>query len=187
MTTLLVDMDEVLADFVGGACRVHGWTRDGLEAVWPPGRWSIVEPMGLAEVEFWRPINAAGETFWTDLDQTPDASRVVDLLLRCCGCDWFVVSSPSFSPSSYSGKVRWLKQFLGDGWCRLVLTNHKHLLARPDTVLIDDSEENIARFRQAGGGGIIYPSRHNFLHYLAADPVGYVAQQLEERYGVQVS
>ena len=178
--TILVDMDEVLADFATAAACIHCWTRQQLEAVWPPGRWSIVEPMGLILETFWTRINAAGERFWVELAPLPWATELISLL-NTEGYVWYVCSSPSRDPSSYSGKVKWLQRYLASPnrpFTRFVLTNHKHLLARPDTVLIDDNAATCREFEAAGGRAIIFPSRHNSLHPLAADPVAYVREQL---------
>ena len=170
---ILLDVDEVLADFVGGALRAHGWTREQLEAVWPAGTWSIVEPMGLTVEEFWRPIHAAGESFWTSLDRHP----WVDELLRTVQDftdDWLLVTSPSADPSSYSGKVRWINDNLGVHPQHIVLTNRKEIMANHSTVLIDDRASSIQSFISAGGLGIAFPSRHNHRHLLANDPVSHI-------------
>jgi 5'(3')-deoxyribonucleotidase len=167
-------MDEVLVDFVGGALRIHGWTRQRLEQVRPPGSWSIVEPMGMTPAQFWRPINAAGESFWLGLQLLPWASRVVDWV-RSVTPDWYIVSSPSSTTSSYAGKLRWLRRYFGRDFQQFVLTSHKHLLAQPTTLLIDDREETVQQFITAGGEGLLFPSRHNRLWSLADDPVTHLS------------
>ena len=176
---VLLDMDEVLADFVGGALAVHGWTRKQLEAVWPAGRWSIVEPMGLTEREFWLPINATGSAFWSNLAQTPWFHGLVEDV-SLIAPEWYVVTTPSLDPRSCVGKTHWLRRNLGTLFDRFTFTAHKHLLARPDAVLIDDRQETVERFVAHGGQGILFPSRHNSLWCRAADPVGYVTQQLKQ-------
>lgn len=175
--TVLVDMDEVLTDFVEGSLRIHGWTRERLERVWQPGSWSIIEPMGMTADEFWAPINAAGEEFWLGLEPTPWARDLIEGIDRLT-CDWYIVSSPSQSPSAYSGKVGWLRRFLNDGFDRVVITGHKHLLARPGNVLVDDREESVEQFIDAGGQGIVFPSRYNSLHWQAENPVRFVLTEL---------
>lgn len=178
---ILLDLDEVLADFVGGALAVHGWTRERLETVWAPGTWSIVEPMGLSLEEFWAPINAAGESFWVGLTPLRWAHDLLRLITEITD-DWFIVSSPSQCVGAYSGKARWVQQFLGDGFDRLVITNHKHLLAKPGVILIDDREESVRKFIAVGGDGLTFPSRHNYLYQYANDPVSYLSHLFKERH-----
>jgi len=177
---LLLDMDEVLVDFAGAAARLHGWSRPALEAVWPVGQWSIVEPMGLTVEQFWAPIQQAGEAFWTGLQPQPWCWDLLRLAEEQYGDDWFIVSSPSRSPTCYSGKVQWLHRHYRHNFHRLVLTGCKPLLARPDAILIDDREETVNKFITAGGQGVVFPCRHNRLHYIT-DPLDYVVTQLKER------
>ena len=185
---ILVDMDEVLADFVGGALRIHGWTRSRLEQVWSPGTWSIVELMGLTKEEFWAPIEQAGEGFWRCLGELP---WMVDLVAWVCSQtnDWYIVTSPSHCLGAYVGKFYWLADRLGkqEAHKRFIPTPDKHLLAKEDVYLIDDREETVRKFSRAGGIGVVFPSRHNRLYSKAQDSVGYLKQLFKERsYGVQV-
>lgn len=92
--------------------------------------------------------------------------------------DWYVVSAPSRSAESYSGKARWLKAFFGNRFDRFALTAHKHLLANPNTILIDDREQNVTRFLAAGGVGIMFPCRYNSYHEVT-DPVSHIQSVLE--------
>jgi 5'(3')-deoxyribonucleotidase len=174
-------MDEVLCDFVGGACRIHGWTRAELEAVWAIGTWSIVEPMGLTIDEFWAPIREAGERFWLELHCLPWFQDLMKLVKSLTG-NWYIVSSPAWDPSCYSGKAGWLKyMFMDYTFDRFVPTPYKDLLARPGSLLIDDKEEAVSSFIRAGGDGIVFPCRHNSFYKFGDDPVGYVSNQLKER------
>lgn len=188
--TILLDLDEVLADFVGGALRVHGWTRERLETVWRPGTWSIVEPMGLTPEAFWEPINAMGDAFWLGLQPLPwaiDVVRIVDSVVD----NWYIITSPGHHVSGYTGKIRWLRRFFGMTFERFVITQHKTLLARAGTLLIDDREDTVKAFEAAGGQGLLFPSRHNTLYRWADDPAKYLSGVLrkmlrEQSNGVQV-
>ncbi|MCK9568818.1 hypothetical protein M0R72_07755 [Candidatus Pacearchaeota archaeon] len=176
MLTVLLDMDEVITDFVGAALREHGWTRHRLEKVWTPGTWSIVEPMEMTQQQFWAPIKAAGTDFWAYMNPTPWAEKILGLMSKY---DWMIVTSPSKCAAAGTGKIRWIKQQLGEDFEDYVITPCKSRLARPDYVLIDDREETVKNFVKAGGRGIVFPSRHNFLHE-CSDPVQYVKYRLEQ-------
>lgn len=191
--TLLLDMDEVICDFIGGACRIHGVTREQFEAVRKPGEWAMNEPLEalkrlsgpISQTEFWKPIHEAGAAFWRGLHSLPWAEEIY-VWLHHRGLqlgddfEWHLISAPSIHPSSYEGKVHWIKKRFGGDFTRFALTPHKELFARPNTVLVDDREENLSKFREAGGKGIIFPSRGNSLHALSADPVSFVLPQLEK-------
>ena len=86
---IYIDMDGVVADFVAGACRVHGRTiseeadadtRDFYKS-WLVTDNEIVQHCMTTE-EFWSPINALGAKFWEDLPVYPWA---VDLVAYCEG------------------------------------------------------------------------------------------------------
>lgn len=181
--TVLIDMDEVLADFVGGACRIHGTTKAELFKVQEPGSWDISRPLGtiirreMSDVDFWNPINTAGEDFWSGLERLSGAIHVLDLV-KSITPDWYIVSAPSHCHTSHVGKIKWLKKQFGEEFNRFVLTPHKHLFAKPGVVLIDDREENVRKFIRAGGEALVYPTIGNSLHGYRDDPVGYLAMSL---------
>jgi len=180
---ILLDMDGVLVDFVGGAAKAHGWTHDQLVQVWPPGQYEIAEPMGLTLDEFWQPINETGEQFWLQLEPLPWIHDILHLLVTIetvTGVDWYIATTPSHHSSSYSGKVKWLQEFFGQDFDRFILTGHKHLLAgNGQTVLIDDNRSNVDKFVRAGGEALLFPARWNALHQFADDPVPHLTGSMK--------
>lgn len=187
---IFLDVDEVLADFVGGACRTWGISKEEVEAVWNRGTWEIVPPLSKAlkrggvrgpdnDDEFWQKIHHVGEDFWTNLDPLPWAKDVVSYLSSLTK-DWYVVSSPSLCPTSYSGKVKWFRWFFGETFNQFILTTHKHLLARRDAVLIDDRESNLSAFKKAGGGTVVFPRIHNSSWIDRLSPLDSVKKQMSQ-------
>jgi len=176
---IFLDLDGVLADFVGGACRIHGWTRERFAAKHPPGSWFMQSTLQVSNTKFWRHIDEAGVDFWLGLQPTPWARELVRLVEQYTK-DWYVLSAPSKHVSSYVGKLGWIRRFFGDDFDRLLLTSHKHLLATPQSLLIDDREKTTEAFVASGGHAIIFPSLHNCFHPYAADPVPYVSRALKE-------
>jgi len=194
---LFLDLDDVLVDFVGGACRLWGVSSPGLiEPHWQPGVWSCVKPLsdylisrgmlpdwinpeeGLTDNHFWSRING-DEEFWAGLPDLPWAPNLFDLA-KDRGLEWYILTSPGWCASGYSGKVKWGKRRFGDRFDRLIPTPHKHLFANPESILIDDSDINCQRFREAGGHAIVFPRIHNQLHEHRADPIGCVTQSLND-------
>lgn len=179
-----VDMDEVLVDFIGGACKAHGVTREQMESYRTPGHWSVQEALGLATngeralttKEFWRPINEAGAKFWESLEPFSWTESVVELVKQT-KLDWYVVTSPSFDETSYLGKVRWLKNMFGNSFDRIFLTAHKHRLAT-GSLLIDDRESNLEKHIHHGGVGVLFPSLGNKLYRYHNCPLTLVAKEL---------
>lgn len=172
-------MDEVLADFIGAACVVHGFSVEELTLKRTPGTWDITEALGVSVTKFWKQINKGGKAFWSEIAPLPWKNDVMELV-ESMTTDWHIVSSPSYSISSYTGKVNWLKKQFGHDFTRFALTPHKEIFANPNTILIDDREENLEKFRAHGGLGVVFPSLGNSLHELRQDPVTYVQLQLEE-------
>lgn len=187
ISRILVDMDEVLSDFVGAAAEVHGVDRFKLEALRRENGWGMELPLSrllgrdIGLNEFWEPIHQVSYQFWTGLRPLPWMNEILDLVKHHTD-DWYIVSAPSKRSDSVSGKIDWLRKYLGGDWDRLVPTKHKHLLANPTTLLIDDREENIEKFVLAGGEGIVFPSHGNKFHSLANNPVPYVASILKEKF-----
>lgn len=161
---ILLDMDEVLADFVGGACREWGVLKEHLYAVeWPTfsieGALSKLLSRKLTMEQFWEPING-NPMFWHQLEPLPWAFRLVEHV-RSLTDDWYVVTSPSQCQNCISGKKWWLSTHLPGDVGRMVPTHHKHLFAKPNVVLVDDRESTVLRFREEGGQAILWPHPGN--------------------------
>jgi 5'(3')-deoxyribonucleotidase len=129
--------------------------------------------------DFWRKIDEAGQWFWDGLEAMPWQSELL-ALVESITDDWFIVSAPSWCPSSFSGKVKYLKRVFGKRFDRFLLTPHKTLFANESAVLIDDRESNIQKFVEAGGEGILFPTYHNCLHEKRDDPMSFIREKLEE-------
>jgi len=174
--TILLDMDGVCCDFVAEACRWHGIDGAEVRARWVRGTWDICEPMGIAPDKFWE-VLAGQPRFWRFM---PPYSWFKDLIynLRLRDAEVIICTSPSRCPSSHYGKAAWLYDRDICPTTQAVMTHRKELLARPDVVLIDDSDRNVRRFREAGGQAILWPQIWNELHAWHGDRVLDVSKQL---------
>ena len=187
---ILVDADEVLFDFVAGAARVHGVEPESLNAYRTPGIWSISDPLGelvlgrpFTQEEFWAPINEAKETFWENLEPLPWFKELIEFVEEHSR-EWHIVSAPSRCPTSYNGKVRAFKKVFGKDFDRFILTPHKHLFAKPETILIDDRLENVERFNRAGGYGFVFPTIGNSLHEYRDVPLDQLRLSFVDRFSI---
>lgn len=169
--TLFLDLDGVLADFVGGILLAHGrpWPDR-----WPPGHWEMAEVLGLTPYQFWLP--ACCESFWADLPLTPECSAIVSLAERYSQ-EVFLCSTPSQAPESWSGKLRWIGRHLPAYTRRTILMVDKALLAGPWSCLVDDNDENVARFRAFGGQAVLVPRHWNSMP--GQEVLPYLEEQLQ--------
>jgi hypothetical protein len=121
---VLLDLDEVLADWVGGACRAWGLDPAAAYAEWPPGEYGITPALGRALAKKLRPYHAepdvlggttrgglpVGEPaftewmfwsringrqeFWEELKPLPWCHALINLAAHGLGVPWYVVTRP---------------------------------------------------------------------------------------------
>lgn len=189
---VILDLDCVLADFVGGACRAWGLRTEEALAHWTPGEYGMSAPLSAAlgmtpvmsEATFWVQLNGRPE-FWADLNPLPWAEELV-ALVKSMTEDWHVVTSPSLCESSYVGKLRWCRKFFGPTFDRLSMHRHKYLYAHDGVCLVDDYDANCRAFvrnpltgRSTGGHAVTFPAHHNHLHGYAAAPMTFIRVALD--------
>ena len=188
--TILVDLDEVLGDFLGSFCRL--FKLDLAETIEKRSQsWSLSRSLGMSDDEFAQPILDAGREFWAEVAPLPWMDDLIRVVRKASSGDWHIVTAPmgSDGPETddrqqeqavqvYAGKVAWIKRHFGYNFDRFFITAEKYMLAAPDRVLIDDSAANVNRFIKAGGRGILFPAAHNRLYAYCLDPVPYVTECL---------
>ena len=153
---VFVDLDGVVADFVGGVCRLHGIDTPKFN-----GEYDIGKVMGMSTTEFWGHLDS-DETFWADLGKTSEADEIMSFLEGAVGeKNIYFLSSPALNPACHSGKATWVKEHYGGYINRLILCGHKHFLASRGRLLIDDNERNCKRFAAAGGNTFLWPRSWN--------------------------
>jgi len=199
---IFLDVDGVLADFETAALKLWGLTGVEAQEVKCRGHlqgdnWDMIprlsavldqqEPMTFQT--FWSKIVAEGPSFWTRLLITTWSYALLEAVETFVGVEWYLATSPSNCSIAAQGKVRWIEAVLGRTFNRYYLCSHKHNLASPGSVLIDDSLKNVKDFEcyrdsngnlvTTGGHGILFPALHNRLYGQAHDPVPYVKRELE--------
>jgi len=174
---IFLDMDGVIADFVRPAISLHGRDPDEVLANWPAGTFDVAKVLGLTTKEFWKPITIAGWRWWVGLPHYSWSDDLLNVVQSFAGDDWLFASSPSRSCQSASGKIAWLQRRFGSHFRKYMLGEHKHLFAKSGAVLIDDREQSVIEFREAGGEAILFPQPWNSLG-LVADPVAHIRIEL---------
>lgn len=161
MATVLLDLDGVLVDFVGGICRAHG--RDG----YTPQCWDFYRSeWEMADAEFWKPTMQPA--FWSQLDWTPDGRRIFNRCVQAVGWHSVYLLTSGRSAAAAAGKTTWVEREVGRDWLDRLLIGHcKHLCAHSSHILVDDYDRNVKAFRAAGGRSVLVAQPWNANRHLA--------------------
>lgn len=160
--TIFLDMDGVLSDLIGGILKLHNIPQEERVCIrkYDDDLYNMVR---MSRAALWESIDY--REFWYSLDPFVWAN---ELLAKCRRLvpNVYVLSSPAGGAESAAGKLLWLTKNFGGGskgFRDFILTPHKHLLAKPTAILIDDREDYCKSFSDAGGLSILFPSHDNIL------------------------
>lgn len=128
-------------------------------------------------------------TFWDMIPQKVwrecPKSELFDYLIPTCvslvGEDnVFIASSPTKDPDCLAGKLEWIHNNLPTFLHRqYFITPRKIQLAHPRALLIDDSDSNVAGFRDRGGSAITVPRPWNTYNTLTDMAQKHIHRNLE--------
>ncbi len=170
---ILLDLDGVLCDFFKGALDLFGFDVSN----YPAEEYDIEKVVGVSATQFWKRVTET-EDFWVNLKPYPWADGLL-ATIESLGIPWTIATAPSFDPYCVKQKVEWMRKHIHPHFTSYMMGKQKHLMAKPDVLLIDDSDRNVGPFIAAGGQAILFPARWNSLHYVD-DPYGYVKSALME-------
>lgn len=169
---ILVDMDGVLADFVGSALKIFGRDKSVIQKNYNIHLW-----LNVCSTEFWSRLQAT-EDFWLNLKPLPWAIDLINTLSQ--EAPVMIASSPSLDPDCLRQKLLWLEKHIGGKLVRnYFFTTHKHLLGKKGRVLVDDYYMNCLGFEEQGGSSILFPAAWNSIGEVK-DPVGYTLKELDK-------
>lgn len=145
---IFCDMDGVLVDFDREFERNHG-----------------ILPYKLPREELWQ-IVLDTENYWVNLPKLSDADMLVEYLNK----HGFKILTglPSYGfDKAEKEKKQWLKNHYGieDGVI-CCLSKDKQIYGKPKDVLIDDRPQNIERWVEMGGIGILHTSAEDTIRQL---------------------
>lgn len=176
-----LDMDGVVADFIAGACAVHG--RESSPYIAGQSYFdeetnteADIEPLFGFESKsaFWKPME---EEWWANLPKTPECDDIVATILRYFEPkDVAVLSAPSRNLGSMPGKIRWLTKNIPFLDRQFIFAPSKKFCAGPGRILIDDRDKNTQEFIKAGGQAFLFPRPWNSRH----EDEGVAVQLLDE-------
>jgi 5'(3')-deoxyribonucleotidase len=183
ITTIYLDVDEVLANWVGAALRLLAYDETKVHVNWnlrTPRPWDLFDVLGMSTEAAWQRIHEAGASFWAEIERFSWAQELVALCESQAPTT--LLTSASAHPSSFAGKAQWIAEHL-PGMPHAIMRGCKSIHAHPGALLIDDSPKNCDAFRnppsgKPGGHAILFPGVGNDLHALRHDPLPYVREQL---------
>lgn len=155
-----LDFDGVLVDFVRGVQDFHG-----VQLPYDSIRWGLEDQMGFGDrkADFWAPL---GYDFWANLPWTNDGKKILESVLSVFGEEVGFITSPCQTLGCVDGKLAWARRELGRELAKKVFVGgSKSILANPHGLLIDDNDDNVANWREAGGHAILWPRPWNSVRY----------------------
>jgi hypothetical protein len=179
---VFLDMDGVMADWVGAVYDLAGPLEAGKREPWPVGEYDIEPVLGVTTDRLWALVNRQGVEWWAHLEPLPWFGELL-ALIDSARVESSILTAPGRCDYALTGKAQWIRNHLPDFRGRLHMTKEKHLLAAPGRLLIDDSDDNCNRFIEAGGAAIVYPQPWNSAHLYAGRPLPSVKRQLAN-YGI---
>lgn len=141
---IFLDMDGVLANFVQASIEAHQRPETHEQIT----KWAYYEDWGMDAAQFWS--ECSGVRFWAKLKEYPWAGSLVAASELIAPTYFLTAPTATARAECIEGKEIWL---VGSA-DRMIPTTHKHLLAAPGRVLVDDHEGNISKWIDHGGIGI---------------------------------
>ena len=172
--TVLLDMDGVIVDLVSAVELLYNRKFNFEE-----GSSRFYKKLGISMYELETDLDQS--KFWTDLRPTSYMDRIFQILKdRDLYSRTILCTQGIFRPEAHAGRIRWIQTYCPDFFQRkaYISIQDKHLLAKPDRILVDDYHKNCRKFMQAGGWAIhfladwIPVSRH-------CDPIESFEQELD--------
>lgn len=176
---VFIDVDGVLANFLGGVHKALGVPYSYVQYPYDKAKWHMLTDIPGVD-KFTKVDDLCNKQFWSNLAWMHDGEDILDAIQKKF-IETYLLTTPMPNPGSGTGKLWWIKQQVPKLYKKTILSYApKSLLAGPDTLLIDDNDENIAEFVAAGGHGILVPRPWNALHGWADETLQVVKNSLEE-------
>lgn len=176
-----LDVDGVLADFVGGIHKTLGI--DFNHYYWPykkgPKGWDFHDEIGVSFEEL---SKLCCFEFWRDLQWMPHGRDILRVVLEFFEPEQItLLTTPMPNIESASGKMAWIEKNLPEYKQRtIVCSAPKKILAQvPHSVLIDDCQENVDQWWANEGMAVLCPAWWNKDWFFTNDPACIVSKKLK--------
>ena len=158
--TVYLDMDGVIADFFGALAYRNGVSH-----------WKSIKDIEKALVDVWH------TDFFYQIDEFPESEKIIEMVKKESNGDWGICSSPLRGDMMNS--AYWKREWLAERYWlpeieKLIFTGNKHKyavnrLSGMPNILIDDKPDNIKRWEDAGGNGILFQCDQDDFEFLHAE------------------
>lgn len=112
----------------------------------------------MSEAEFREKLNIPN--FWSTMPLYPWGRELLAVVQEVAG-EWGICTKPAGVDFFYKDRWDWLQRHFQLHPANYYPVFHKHWLANPNTLLIDDDMQNIELFRKEGGLTLLFPSPWN--------------------------
>ena len=171
ITTVFIDLDGVLVDWVNGMREYVGYPPSAYDCFRKDPSTLSHENMNVifGGKEFLdKTMRERPPEFWYNLQKFPWA----DLLINSIKAEFNTafLTKPGKNPHAASGKLQWQLDLYPT--IPIVQTADKYLCASPNKVLIDDDSYQLSRFEKWGGLAIKWPNQFE----LETRPLDYIQE-----------
>jgi 5'(3')-deoxyribonucleotidase len=153
---IFCDMDGVLVDFDKGYRELtgkstHHSNEQGKDEFWNLFNNSLKEK-GISEYQYWANLDwqPGGQELWNSIKPYKP----------------YVLTAPTYNPESKEGKREWIQRLDGMKNIYFRPAKFKSDFSGKNRILIDDREDTINRWNEAGGIGILHTSATNTIDQL---------------------
>lgn len=164
-----IDLDDVLNRCTMAAlshvgCPVDIYDESTFDPEWG---WDIVRAANVlhpsrkfTKESFWMHMDSR---FWTNIPKSSECDELIDKCAKAVGRENVcILTTPISDPYCLAGKLEWIHKFTPPWMHRQYMMGvKKELCAKPGSLLIDDRDLNVDRFREAGGSAILMPRPWN--------------------------
>lgn len=174
--TILLDMDGVLVDFMGGLHHALNLPWDPDNYRYKAGEYDCFESMVESNPDKLKSMGPIYRTtderaFWANLEWDRFGKKYL-AVAQSFKVPIYICTKPMLRPEAWAGKIDWLGKHIKDAVSGTIITSGpKHMLAKPGAVLIDDKDENVNEFRAAGGQAYLIPQPWNSAHGIAGSDI----------------
>ena len=180
---IFLDLDDVCNMFTMHALKRLGCPveADQLEAFDPAWGFDLARAASalhpereFTPQELWAQLK--GPSVWADAPESPEFRPLLAICKAIVGLEnTYFLTTPVDDPHCSQGKHQWILEHAPEEMHRnFFITPNKQLLARPECLLIDDSDSNIEAFRGCDGEAITLPRPWNSKHEFFGAPLEHV-------------
>lgn len=155
--TVYLDMDGVITNFSGGVMERFGInaTPDNIN------QWDWFDNFGLNRQSM-NALLSNNREFWANLGWTPEGKVLFAVLYQMYGEDLWLLTTPwADNETCKGGKLDWVNKNIPYMANKVIFSFDKSKFATPWSILVDDREETVEKFKAAGGIGILVPRTWN--------------------------